>query len=345
MTEQRFLEQRLLMNVAKKLSPNDISFLGIELGLEHYRIKQIKHDNRESAMQALEVLNIARQMYPGRNFISDVLIPALNTCSLGDISSELRNPNSTDVAATTGVAVEAAVISREKGLLHYLNILKPAQKEDSRSNAKRYIVGVDIYSDEIPRSQLGVNELPYLYALLSDHPMVKVTAWKDCPPKETLNKSFQVLKKEIQLVERILSYLDNCGLHLKSSLSLGFERVFKVIYKLWDPFPVKLVDNIMCLFPEELVCENLKLKTLSGTDQIFLKMIIHLYLFFGTNVQFVFRKDFHPKPSAYLLFGKFVPHISPIVLEKDKKIVGEALGYDENCYQTVADDTAGDCPF
>ena len=194
-------------------------------------------------------------------------------------------------------------------LIDAVGSLRPVEVKSERSNMPVYKVSVNLYTNAQPRSAVGLNDLPYVMALMQGITKESVQSWKNCPSCLALDFAFEVYKKEIESAKSFLECLDNCSIDISS-----------------NQYPTTAL-NVLRTNPSVLLY-NYVSKSFGESEKNLLAIKIHLCTY--NSMSMAIRKICAPKPSAYLLFN--ANERSPAVLSRDKDIVSSFLAEDETCH-------------
>lgn len=256
------------------------------------------------------------------------LLDALDSTGNGFVADRLRTGKSSSLETHTDIF---------KDLCQTIGALRSSSKFDERLvTGPLYRVGVGIFQGMMPKSGVGLTELPYLMAIQGGIPKPEVMKWPDCPPIFVLSKAFEIYHDEVKSARRILLTIKSGGLFIKSS-DVSFEKCFKVLCKL-NGSPLGM----------ELEIKSLILHHLSEHDINVISILLHFILTYGgPSIRFVVRKDFESIPSAYLLYNSnmFKSLIqSPVILSSHIDTIKKIISLDET--HTVPHATIDyKCPF
>lgn len=202
----------------------------------------------------------------------------------------------------------------EKGIFESLALAiaraRPVKTISVRSNDPVYKVSVNMYSEPLPKSRVGIYDLPYTMALYKGTPKDSVTRWPGCPTGLALDKAYETYEAEVTSAMHLLNSLVGGSLEIESRPVADMKNALMVLEKA----PRVCLDR----FNPSLISENEKKR---------LAMTLHL-ITFGRDMKIMVRRDFPPKPSAYLFYNPY--HPDRIVKEKDRQIVFEIIGKDES---------------
>lgn len=207
--------------------------------------------------------------------------------------------------------------------------MRPLETQSARGNHKMYKTAIDIYGDDLPKTQVGMNELPFVAALALDFPKKDVTSWYLCPAVSALDAAYNIYKSEIQTVRAFLSALDGGGIEIMANCTVpGIMAVMETLRASpWVQIPVLQLSNFS---------ENFKRH---------LEVQLHA-IACGSQLRFILRKDADAKPPAYLCYNaaQLCPCTSVILRDADRVLVNEILKQDETNHAT-ASNTYRCCPF
>jgi len=217
-----------------------------------------------------------------------------------------------------------------KDLCQSIGAMRPSIKHHERSNTPIYQVSVDLFQGLIPKSSIGIVELPYLMAIKGGIPKSEVLKWKGCPSAIVLDQSLNIYFDEIKSARRLLTTIGVGGLFLKAETNEILTKCLKVLSKLSGYSTDLKIDK-----------EILDLDRLSNHDICVLTMLVHLIFSYGSMMRFIIRKDYDGKPSSYLVFNGL--SVTNVILPRHLAILQEFMHVDET--HLVPQVTNYNCPF
>lgn len=202
--------------------------------------------------------------------------------------------------------------------------LKPVKTTSIRSSIPVFKVAVNMYTNTIPKSTVGFNELPYVMAIYKGIPKNSVTRWHGCPSSLALDCAYKTYESEVLSARHFLDSLDGGAIDVSSSPTFDIANTMKVLEK-----------------NQSLLLNPFNSSTVSEDEKKTLAMKLHL-ITFGCNMKMIVRKDFAPKPSSYLCYN--ASSLSPIIKDKDREVVLEIMGEDESNFDGTETPNVP-CPF
>jgi hypothetical protein len=207
--------------------------------------------------------------------------------------------------------------------------MRPLETPSVRGNNVAYKTAIDIYPDDLPKTQVGMNELPFVAALALGYSKDTVTGWKYCPAVLALDAAYEIYISEINTVENFLLALDGGGMEmLTNTAALGIVSVMQMLKQ---PAWVQMTKFKICEFSE--------------TNKR--RLAVHLHaIVIGSPLSFILRKDWDAKPPAYLCYGAAQQcKRTPIILrETDRSLIDGILQQDETNHDTSLNSKTS-CPF
>lgn len=316
----------LLSLVATSLRKSDLLRVGAELGLSHVKASNIVQENRFTYDGAFSILRIASQNFPTETDFLNELIKCFNNIGRIDI---LNATNSLILEIKSfAPPIEQTFNSLiTSSLMEKISSLLPINKKMERSSI--FIVSVEIFSEDLPHTKISCDDLPYLIALYSGIPLNSVLGWPGCPSPSVLQSSYDTYNIELELCQKELKLLDECGLFIAATLPDSFINVRRILAKYYS-----LINLI-------LDHDKLNLKDLAKRDINALVILYHLLMRCGSNTSFIMRKDHNPKPPAYLIYN--ITNIPIGVVKKDHiNIIKDVIRTDESC---ITEQVLYPCPF
>lgn len=213
-------------------------------------------------------------------------------------------------------------------MIENINSLRPIEYFHQRSTNPTYKVSVNKFNDAKPKSKVMMTELPYVMGLYLGKPLEKVIRWPSCPSKIALGAAYAIYHQELEEVETLLSSLTNSSFDFQTTFRDGDEIVQKIQKILQQPINVYV--------------ENYQPTEISVDDKKILLMRLH-FTIFGSDYKFMVRKDFKPKPSAYLMFN--MTPFSVVIRQTDRHIITKFLNDDESNDGNEIDELDMECPF
>jgi hypothetical protein len=230
------------------------------------------------------------------------------------------------IAATiTGKPVISESISKPVVRPDNINMavskLAPVMKKCERSNNLKPKVAVESFLETFPTTQLGLSELPYLVALKLGYDIRDVCQFDDTAPSQRqLEASLQVYDEELATIEEFLKLVDEKG---------GFEFNYELHNPTGNSSILYKISKLVDIYPRNKIqFSRYSESQINRLDKAKVKLLIMLHMFrLGTNRSFVVRRDFEPRPSAYLIHN--LTQDSPIILQEHKTIVRGEISEDE----------------
>lgn len=303
-----------------------------QIGLRLYALKIMSSETLEMMMS--KPTNSGKCMYlytyMMRRPKSDVqtIVEILKTTGNSHLAEEIEATTSIRKRLFVDDCLISATGPPEKkkmfdGMIEALKSISPVEIVSERSNLPLYKVSVDMYSGQLPRSTIGLKDLPYLIALNSGYSKQSVQSWDGCPMLLSVVEEYE---EELESAKEMVKALAGCAVFISSKRNPAMEKALKALEFETDPF-IKS-DGYD---PEES----------SEGEKKRIAMILHLTTY-GLKMTVQIRKDFAPKPSSYLLMNPFP--LSDVVKPRDRQIVLSIAGSDESNTEDV-EPLLAPCPF
>lgn len=239
------------------------------------------------------------------------------------LGKQQQPPQSTTTTATMfGGSTSTAMFG---GLVDALDATRPIETTNERSSLPVYKVSVNVYSGELPKSRVGLNDLPYVIALSRGISRQSVQSWSGCPSDPILTSVYETYKNELKSTMVFMDKLDRCAVDMSSRPTQAMDRAMKSN----SNASLHLVSN---RYDPSMASEYEK-KAIAIT--------LHL-MTYGNDFTLTIRKDFEPKPSAYLIYNART--MSSVIRPKDVPIVYSIINTDESNLDTI-DTPLVKCPW
>lgn len=325
---------KFLLFVSDKIPIDYYMQVGIHLGVDFNKIKIIEREQPCSS-KMITILQYSLSKSESKTEFIESLKKSLSICKCNSVLRSIGIYLERTDIFTSNVAKSLPLKSNQaedtESLLNIIKGLEPAlKKNNERSNSKQYLVAVEIFSGNLPTTETCIDDLPYVIALFSKIPENSVIKWQGCPSVSVLRTAYETYLTELECVQQELQALDKCGICINAVLGSTFEKVSKIIETFYK---VKIGD----IFRESLCLDDLSQK-----ENNLVCIIYHLLTRCGKNLSFIMRKDFMPKPPAYLIFNTKTLPIG-VVREEHLSIVQNTITSDESC--NISDDMHYTCPF
>jgi hypothetical protein len=215
-------------------------------------------------------------------------------------------------------------------LTEFVSQMRPLETPSVRGNHLAYKTAIDIYPGDLPKTQVGMNELPFVAALALGYSKDAVTGWNSCPAVLALDAAYKIYISEIQKVENFLLALDGGGIEIMvmNTTVLGIVAIMEMLQA-----------------PSWVQIRNLKICEFSETNKRRLAVQLHAIMI-GSPLSFILRKDLDAKPPAYLCYNAApLCKLTPIILrDSDRSLIDEVLNQDETNHAASFNSTTC-CPF
>ncbi len=208
----------------------------------------------------------------------------------------------------------------------------PLETSSARGNNKVYKTAVEIYADGLPKTQVGMNELPFVASMFLGYSKKEVTDWQGCPAVLTLDAAYVNYCYEIRTVEDFLSTLDGGGIEMVADITQSQSLV-------------AIIRDIL-RYPPWAQIPNLKLCDLSENEKKCLAVHLHT-LACSSHLSFILRKDTGARPPAYLCYNAtaLCRGAAVIIRDIDRPLIIEILEQDETNHAASSNTISRRCPF
>lgn len=257
----------------------------------------------------------------------ETLVDILDRTCNSHVADLIKPGRERPAAVVDGPAAVGAGLGMFEEVVRAVRAMAPIEMKTERSNMPVYKTAVDLYSGALPRSEIGLNDLPYVVALKIGHGRASVQAWRNCPTGSALTEAYAKYEREIESAKALIGALSGCTVLMTSMPSPAMTNAMKVL-----GIPSPYVSTSGTSGTADMYSPR-------DTDR--LAAIIHL-ISYGSNPTYVFCRQSPPKPNCYLLLNAagFV-HTIP---QRDRQVVASVLGCDESNHCAVEPQLVP-CPF